>query len=278
MGMRKILVILLFSASCIVFAGDVFHTVKKDETLYAIARRYNIPVEILIKLNGIKDPKHVAVGLSLRIPSTHIVVKGDTLFQIAKTYGTTVTDLLSLNGLKPDSILKPGDSILLPSGIKEQDSSKTSRSEESSPGACGSVDGKGLTADADGDRTRIPNADKQEGKWPLTGERMANDGKFSGARIVGVRGDVVVSVNTGRVVWEGPYRGFGRVIIVESENGYLYVYGGNEQSLVKVGDSVQPNMEIAKLGTNPHEGKAVLYFSVFKDGKPVDPVMAPRGL
>lgn len=301
--MRKlpILLSLLLLPLSFLPAADALHLVKKSETLYGIAREYGIPVETLIKVNDIKDPKALKIGMSLRIPQTHTVKKGDTLYKIAREYGTTLAVLLELNKLKTDDVLKPGDILLLPGGDKAPaiaadegreventdvtagsdtlvktvpiNPDETSQTSENSADAGSESEGKAVESDS------VSSQPKPDGLlWPHTGERISSDGKFSGTRIIGTRGDAIFAVNTGQVIWEGPYRGFGRVIIVESGNDYIYVYAGNEISLVRVGDSVSPRMEIAKLGNNPHEGRAVLFFSVYKDGKPVDPGKAPRGL
>jgi len=86
----------------------------------------------------------------------------------------------------------------------------------------------------------------------------------------------VISVSSGRVIWAGPYRGFSRVILIEGKNGYTYVYAGNEETLVTVGDTVMPGAEIGRLGKNVHQGVPQLYFLVYRNGKPVDPSLAPR--
>jgi septal ring factor EnvC (AmiA/AmiB activator) len=78
------------------------------------------------------------------------------------------------------------------------------------------------------------------------------------------------------VIWAAPYRGYNKLIIVESPNHFHYAYGGNEITLVSEGDSVNPGMEIGRLGINPHDGVAKVFFFVYRDGKPVDPAQAPR--
>ena len=77
-------------------------------------------------------------------------------------------------------------------------------------------------------------------------------------------------------MWAGPYRGFSRVVLIEAKSGYTYVYAGNEETLVAVGDSVEPGAEIGRLGTNVHQGVPQLYFLVYRNGEPVDPAAAPR--
>ena len=44
------------------------HTVGRNETLYAIARKYGVKVDALQKLNGIKDPTMLRDGMKLTIP------------------------------------------------------------------------------------------------------------------------------------------------------------------------------------------------------------------
>jgi septal ring factor EnvC (AmiA/AmiB activator) len=112
--------------------------------------------------------------------------------------------------------------------------------------------------------------------WPHPGKREALSGRITGALIHGQAGDRVLSVSTGLVVWVGPYRGFSRVVLIESENGYTYVYGGNEETLVAVGDRVSRGTQIGLLGRNAHQGIPQLYFLVYRDGVPVDPSQAPR--
>ncbi|TFG65273.1 MAG: LysM peptidoglycan-binding domain-containing protein [Spirochaetales bacterium] len=281
-NMRKISGLLLLILAPFVFSADLVHIVKKNETLFGIAKEYNIPLELLLTSNDVKDPKSLKIGMNLRIPGTWTVKKGDTLYKIAKDCGTTVKVLQELNNLKAESILKPGEVLLLPlstapPAVKEPVTGTSQiAAAESDDGGKAGTEQSGETGSSS-ETAGAGSADTApDGVWPLKGERMILEGKLAGAQIAGNRGDSVLAVNSGQVIWEGPYRGFGRVIIIEALSKYIYVYGGNETSLVQVGDRVTLNMEIAKLGTNPHEGRAMLFFSVFKDGKPVDPEKAPR--
>lgn len=67
------LIILLLAVSVLPAAaqgGDrpTTHTVQPGETLYSIARLYNVPVGALIALNDITDPNRLYTGQVLRIP------------------------------------------------------------------------------------------------------------------------------------------------------------------------------------------------------------------
>jgi lipoprotein NlpD len=78
------------------------------------------------------------------------------------------------------------------------------------------------------------------------------------------------------VVWVGPYRGFGKVVFIQSDQGYIYVYAGNDEIHVAPGDFVRRGQKLGELGLHPYEQKPNLYFIVYKDGKPVRPEEAPR--
>ena len=46
----------------------VYHTVVKGDTLYSISKLYNVPVDSLIKANGMADPNRLEIGYLLFIP------------------------------------------------------------------------------------------------------------------------------------------------------------------------------------------------------------------
>lgn len=102
------------------------YTVKKGDTLYAIASQYNISVDELKRLNNIVG-NTLYIGQELKVPKSnsseptppvdsydiYIVVKGDSLWSIAQKYNTTVDELIRLNGLNNVS-LQIGDQLKVP--------------------------------------------------------------------------------------------------------------------------------------------------------------------
>jgi murein DD-endopeptidase MepM/ murein hydrolase activator NlpD len=239
--------ILFLLLAVLPLAGEESYVMKKGDTLYRISRRFDVPVPVLQKFNQIKDPAALREGTAIRIPASYQVRKGDTLYSIARDHGVGVGDLQKLNGIAESAKLAAGRRLYLPG----------SRGPRSAP-------------------PPEQGARQAEVLWPHPGRREALSGRITGAVIYGKAGDRVISVSAGRVVWVGPYRGFSRVVLIESENGYTYVYGGNEETLVAVGDRVQQGTQIGLLGRNAHQGIPQLYFLVYRDGVPVDPSQAPR--
>lgn len=294
--MRLLRILLIYSLFLppLLCAQEATHILQKNETLYSISRQYNVDVRVLLKVNGIEDPRNLPVGLELTIPLHYTVKRGDTLYSIAKEFGTTVSILREENGLEESYILKVDDVLIVPKRTADEGKQSDDQKEERQPSMHESgirvSEGEEKTptiSDRPDDRqardsTKLSESGVEEEKqqvevtWPVRGERSYQQGKLAGTQIIGKKGDVVVSISSGEVVWVGPYRGFGNVVLIQSPNRYVYVYGGNETITVNVGEEVSPGMKIGTLGIHPHEKKPILFFSVFKDGKPVHPVKAPR--
>lgn len=94
------------------------HVVKENETIYTLARRYQVAEELLYKLNPGSE-YGILIGQELVIPTqevtatSYIVQPGDTLYSIAKRYHTTVDKLVALNP-KVTQKLSIGDSLWIP--------------------------------------------------------------------------------------------------------------------------------------------------------------------
>ena len=98
------------------------YVVERGDSLWSIARRYNITVEDLINANNL-DNLTIYVGQELIIPSdsddtttptiTYTVSKGDTLWNIAKRYNVSVDDIMKANNLT-STLLSLGQQLIIP--------------------------------------------------------------------------------------------------------------------------------------------------------------------
>ena len=86
------------------------YVVLKGDTLYSIAKKYNITVDAIKALNDLTD-NTLSVGQVLKIPiretnisNVHTVQVGDTLYSIAKKYNTTVDAIKNLNNLTSNTL------------------------------------------------------------------------------------------------------------------------------------------------------------------------------
>jgi murein DD-endopeptidase MepM/ murein hydrolase activator NlpD len=255
-------------------AEDVIHVVERGETIYSIARSFNIDPGDLMRLNNISDASRLQAGKRLRIPLNPLslpapapafqerrVLRNETLYSIARNNNTTVQALRDLNGFSPSHVLREGETIRIPVSAADEkgDSVVSSGSPAESPR-----------------QTSIRELDSSL-RWPVAAREIAYlEGKLPGVMVTGERREPVRSLTQGTVISAGPYRGFGRVAIVQAEGDYLYVYGGCESLSVKEGDRVRVGTEIGKLGIDAVSGKPQCFFLVFLRDNPVDPSKAPR--
>lgn len=102
-------------------SGLFTYTVKKGDTLYNIAKRYDTTVDEIIKLSHLTST-NLYIGQQLTIPENgestqtlpsfinYLVKKGDTLYNIAKAYNISVDDLIKDNNLNTN-VLSIGQNL-----------------------------------------------------------------------------------------------------------------------------------------------------------------------
>jgi len=266
-------------ATLAVAADPVIHTVQKGETLYAIARRYDISVESLKKANAKIDENRLFVGLKLTIPvaqaapavapgpivpatSTveYVVAKGDTLYSIAKSHGVSVDSIVQASGMKTTSI-KAGQRLRIP--VKASGAG-TAAAGAASAGSRPPVASTPIPAESTPVVSRI---------WPANGPVSYLQGKLKGVSIATEPASAITALRSGTVISAGPFRGFDLVAFVQSSDGLVYVYGGAGSLSVRVGDSVRKGSVIGKVTS---DGTSAAYFFVFKGADTVDPNSVPR--
>lgn len=96
--------------------NEELYTVKKGDTLYSIAHKYNTTVNNIKSLNNLSND-NLYVGQKLKLNNSedyYIVKKGDTLYSIASQYNTSVVDIKKLNNLT-SNIINVGDTLYIPS-------------------------------------------------------------------------------------------------------------------------------------------------------------------
>ena len=93
-----------------------------------------------------------------------------------------------------------------------------------------------------------------------------------GIDIAGKRGDPIVAVAAGKVVYAGTgIVGFGELLIVKHNEVYLSAYGHNDSLLVAEGQQVRAGQKIAEKGSSGTD-KVKLHFEIRREGKPIDPM------
>jgi murein DD-endopeptidase MepM/ murein hydrolase activator NlpD len=114
-------------------AAAATYTVRPGDTLGAVARRFHVPIDALIRANHIKDPDRIVAGKQLVIPGatpgavparaaapvvTHVVKKGETLSAIATAQHVSVATLVKANKLANANRLRIGQVLVVPGAAR----------------------------------------------------------------------------------------------------------------------------------------------------------------
>lgn len=78
-----------------------FYTIKKGDSIYNIAKSYNVNPDLLATLNGLNNNDYIYPNQVILIPKSgfayYITKNGDTLITVADTFNTSLNNLLNYN-------------------------------------------------------------------------------------------------------------------------------------------------------------------------------------
>jgi len=126
--------------------------------------------------------------------------------------------------------------------------------------------------------------------WPVQGKVISRYGRESvpllktwivreGIRIGASQDAPVFPVMSGKVIYAGPFRTYGNVVIVDHEQGFFTIYGLLESILVSKNDAVTPGSPLGKAGADtqavsgaPDKDLSAVYFEILIGSEPIDPM------
>lgn len=218
------------------------YTVKAGDTLYSIAKRSEITVDELRRLNSLDSSAVLKIGQNLKVP--------------AQSGATAQSGSAAQNAGSSSSGL----------ALSVPDTSSSARDNLS---LIGSDKDPRAYSKKNGDTSLV---------WPVKASEVVYvAGKISGVALTGAKNEHVTAIRSGTVMFSGIYRGFGQVVFVQSANGLIYVYTGLDTLAVTKGQKVNYGQQLGIIGSDPISGKSLINLMVFKNGSPMDPAKAPRG-
>src|SRR6185312_3428226 len=278
--------------------------VAKGDTLYTIARRYDVPLRSIIDANHLDPPFQVAAGTMLDLPQErfHVVKQGDTLYGISRLYGVEVSTLASLNRLNPPYALRAGETLYLPATVEPPDKSTTAVAgapdNAEAPEAPGSKPDNAIAAapgappekpgQSSGQREASAAPPSQAAKppprtgrgfdWPVQGKIIERYGTGpngthnDGINIAARPGEPVHAADAGVVAYAGnELRGYGNLVLIKHSGGYMTAYAHNSKLLVKRGEVVKRGQEIAKAGSTGTVDTPQVHFEIRQGTRAIDP-------
>jgi septal ring factor EnvC (AmiA/AmiB activator) len=122
---------------------------------------------------------------------------------------------------------------------------------------------------------------EESSRLPVAGRvttRYGEADKFGvtsrGLTVTSRAGAQVVAPSSGSIMFAGPFRGYGLILIVEHPNGYHSLIAGLGRIDTKVGQRVLAGEPLGVMGS-PADGDPDLYFELRRNGQPINP---QRGL
>lgn len=233
------------------------YQVKKGDTLWGLARNFNLDLEVLAAMNYLDSDAVIYAGQYLRLPvepdKTYQVRAGDTLWHIARQYEVDVKTLMVANRITRPEALQVGRILKI-------------------PGSPWSMAVQGRTA---GNVSRLKEAQLN---WPLKGRITSAWGprgkEFHHGLDIGAKaGTPIKAAQAGTVRFAGyKNRIYGNAVEIVHDNGLVTVYAHNSKNLVKKGQRVAAGEIIAQVGSTGRTTGPHLHFEVRINNKAVDPM------
>jgi murein DD-endopeptidase MepM/ murein hydrolase activator NlpD len=258
--------------------------VQPGDTLFMLTERYRVGLEQVIAANRLEEPYTLYAGSTLILPQwpTYTVREGDTISDIALAANIDMPSLLLLNYIPDPDNLRPGQVLILPElpggGLGPSAAAPAgSRPPSTAPAQPPAAQQPPETA-----VTTTAAATGPGGRfvWPLQGEIISDFGpKARGQRNDGVNiradeGDPVKAAAAGNVVYAGnELAGYGELLLVRHDDGWITAYAHNRRLLVAEGDRVSAGQTIAEVGSTGSVTSPQLHFEVRDGVDPVDPML-----
>ena len=234
--------LLLVFNSCAVRTG-VMHTVEEGQTLWQLARVYDVDLEVLIRVNRIRDARQLR-------PGTNLVISGVSEAQDIPARRVAT---------RPPATSGENSKTSEPQTSREPDRAERSDNNQGS-----------TTADI-----------RFNPIWPVEGRLVSRfeaggDVTRRGIRIEAPAGSEVNAADAGIVkmagVWESVPQ-LGNIVIILHSGDFATVYAHLDSLDVSEGDRVSRGEKIGMIGQTGYVDKNLCYFEIRYKLKPRDPLL-----
>lgn len=270
------------------------------------------PVAEAAKIEPVARPKVAAAPFKSTAGETHEVASGDTLFSLGRKYGISPYSIADANGLSHSATLSLGQKVKIPGSSSGKIAALAPKSAASKPKAAAAAEeitaeeepqaataGKAAKAEPKLEAIPAPKAesaapaeqqvaeapapsteDSSSGmRWPVRGKVISNFGakpnglKNEGINIAVPEGTSIRAAEGGVVAYAGnELKGYGNLVLVRHDGGYVTAYAHAKELFVKRGDTVKRGDVIAKAGQTGSVSSPQLHFEVRKGATALDPM------
>jgi murein DD-endopeptidase MepM/ murein hydrolase activator NlpD len=241
-------------------AGAYTHTIAGGESLYTIARRYEVPTQALVQANNLSSPDKIVVGQKLVIPGRPDLVRtpqavAQPATQVASLSPSAAPAPLTREpgAMQQQAVVQPAQAPVAPVAEPVAAPTKVATAPAAEP---------------------IPSGNDKF-RWPVSG-RVITD--FAASRGTGINIDVpegstVKAAENGTVIYVGSgVEGYGNLVLIRHPNGFVSAYAHLGSMTVAKGAPVTRGDSIGTVGMTGSVSKPQLHFELRKGATPVDPM------
>jgi murein DD-endopeptidase MepM/ murein hydrolase activator NlpD len=272
--------------------------VMQGDTLYGLARKHGVAVNELMTVNAMTSPT-LKPGQKLILPANK---------SIARAVPTKAAPALPAVAAAPAALAAPTVAVAKPTKKPVTIAEAPAEAAPANAPAIGkpvllngapkqvaSIQPAGTATDAPAPEAAVPAVTgKAKGtevasaggavaaatkfRWPVKGKVIANfgaraDGTHNdGVNVAVPQGTEVLAAEQGTVAYAGSeLKGYGNLVLLRHESGWVTAYAHNEELMVKRGDKVKRGQAIAKAGKTGTVDQPQVHFELRQGQKPVDP-------
>jgi murein DD-endopeptidase MepM/ murein hydrolase activator NlpD len=234
------------------------HVIESGESLYTIARRYDVTAQAIVQANGLSSPDKIYVGQKVIIPGRPdlLAAKGPARPVVGDDRSAAPIEVASI---------EPNASS--PIGSREM-----IEPVEEEPAAAASVESNRPLVQPKVEPV-LSGADKF--RWPVSGRVLTDfaNSKATGINIEAPEGAAIRAAENGQVIYVGNgVEGYGNLILIRHPNGYVSAYAHLKDTKVGKGDVVSRGDQIGTAGMTGSVSRPQLHFELRKGATPVDPI------
>ena len=273
--------------------GDRY-IVRPGDTLSEIALECGLTTADLAHANGLYPPYELLAGQELTFPrpSSHTVRRGENLYRIGLRYNINYLDLAAHNGIAAPYAIEVGQEIRIPNGRVRTVSLEPPAVRDTPPRRPATRETPLTVESADPPPRREPPASSTAPvasgpvrfQWPIQGAILSTFGpkpdgrRNDGINIAADEGDSVRAAAGGTVVYAGgELQGYGELVLIRHEGGWVTAYAHNSRLLVAEGDRVEPGQLIAEAGSTGSVDTSQVHFEIRRGVTPEDPMGHVQG-
>lgn len=235
------------------------YTVRSDETLASIAKRFDISIDTIKWANNLKSDL-IKPNQVLKIPPVtgivHKVVAGETVYSIAKKYGVTAQNIVNFIFNSYDDYdtfsLIAGQTLYVPNGTLEPEKPAYKFIAKIQAGVRGS----------------------SNFIWPTSGVITQYYVWYHpGLDIANPSAPPILAADSGTVIYAGwENTGYGNLVVIDHGNGYQTSYGHMSSITVSLGQKISQGQQVGIMGSTGRSTGTHLDFRILSGGQTLDPL------